>query len=48
MTGLDPEGCDLALGDQAARLRFPQRVRGPGPLRAVLRDLAEQARATEA
>jgi hypothetical protein len=29
----------------ALRLNFPQRVTAPGPLRAVLKQLAEQARA---
>ena len=24
MTGLDPEGCDLASGDETARLIFPE------------------------
>jgi hypothetical protein len=27
------------------RLPFPQRVRAPGPLRAVLKELADKARA---
>jgi len=31
-------------GPLALRLPFPQRVTGPGPLRAVLKQLAEQAR----
>jgi putative heme iron utilization protein len=44
-TGCDPEGVDLRLGRVGLRLRFPQRVTGPGPLRAVLKQLAEQARA---
>jgi hypothetical protein len=33
------------LGLFAPRLFFPQRVTAPGPLRAVLKQLAEQARA---
>jgi hypothetical protein len=43
--GIDPEGIELQQGRQALRLPFPQRVTGPGPLRAVLKDLAVQARA---
>ena len=44
-TGCDPEGLDLRLDRTGLRLPFPQRVNGPGPLRAVLKQLAEQARA---
>jgi putative heme iron utilization protein len=43
--GCDPEGLDLQDGRLGLRLPFPQRVNGPGPLRAVLRQLADQARA---
>jgi len=43
--GLDPDGIELQFGQTALRLAFPQRVTGPGPLRAVLKQLAEQARA---
>ena len=43
--GLDPDGLDLQRGQTALRLFFPQRITGPGPLRAVLKQLAEQARA---
>ena len=43
--GIDPEGLELQKGQTALRLFFPQRVTGPGPLRAVLKQLAEQARA---
>jgi putative heme iron utilization protein len=42
--GIDPEGIDLQNGPLALRLPFPQRVTGPGPLRTVLKQLAEQAR----
>jgi putative heme iron utilization protein len=42
--GIDPEGIELQRGRTALRLFFPQRVTGPGPLRAVLKDLAAQAR----
>jgi putative heme iron utilization protein len=43
--GLDPEGLELQNGRVALRLPFPQRVSGPGPLRAVLVKMAEEARA---
>jgi hypothetical protein len=43
--GIDPEGIELQQGRTALRLDFPQRVTGPKPLRAVLSQLAEQARA---
>ncbi len=42
--GIDPDGIDLQHGRVALRLPFPQRVTAPGPLRAVLKQLAEQAR----
>jgi putative heme iron utilization protein len=45
MTGLDPDGADLALNDRTARLAFPQRVTEPGQLRQVLVTLAGRARA---
>jgi putative heme iron utilization protein len=44
-TGCDPEGLDLRLRDTGLRMWFPQRVNGPGELRAVLKQLSEQARA---
>lgn len=43
-TGLDPEGLDMRAGDLTCRLIFPETLRGPGPLRAVLKRLADQAR----
>jgi heme oxygenase (biliverdin-IX-beta and delta-forming) len=43
--GIDPEGLELQQGRTALRLQFPQRVTGPGPLRTILKQLAEQARA---
>ena len=46
VTGLDPDGADLAAGDRTARLPFPQRVTSAGELRQVLVELAKQARAT--
>jgi len=42
--GLDPDGLELQRGQTALRLCFPQRVTAPGPLRTVLKQLAEQAR----
>lgn len=43
--GVDPEGIELQCGRMALRLFFPQRVSGPRPLRAVLKELAAKARA---
>lgn len=43
--GCDPEGLELQLERTALRLPFPRRVRAPGVLRAVLKELAEKARA---
>jgi putative heme iron utilization protein len=43
--GCDPEGLDLQSGRTGLRLPFPQRVTSPGVLRAVLKAMAEQARA---
>ena len=48
LTGLDPEGCDLAFGEERRRLTFPQAVHTPDALRAVLVGLAKEARAKEA
>src|SRR5215813_2094668 len=42
--GIDPEGIELQNGRTALRLPFPQRVNAPGPLRAMLKELAERAR----
>lgn len=44
-SGIDPEGMDLALGDQTARLVFPSPLHGPGDLRDCLVALAAKARA---
>ena len=43
-TGLDPDGLDLRSENTTCRIRFPEKVRGSGPLRAVMKRLAEQAR----
>ncbi len=42
--GIDPEGIELQYGRKALRLPFPQRITGPGPLRALLKQLADKAR----
>ena len=42
--GIDPEGIELQSGRTVLRLLFPQRVTAPGPLRAVLRQLTDEAR----
>lgn len=46
VTGLDPDGFDLACGDTVLRMEFSQRVTAAGQLREVLADLAKQARET--
>jgi heme iron utilization protein len=46
VTGLDPDGLDLACGDAVLRLDFSQRVTTAGRLREVLADLAKQARSS--
>jgi hypothetical protein len=43
--GCDPEGLDLQSDRVGLRLPFSRRVTQPGVLRAVLKELAEQARA---
>jgi putative heme iron utilization protein len=43
--GIDPEGMELQNGRTVLRLPFPQRINGAGPLRHVLKDLAQAARA---
>lgn len=43
--GLDPEGMEISASGQVLYLRFPERVRGAGPLRQTLVALAEKARA---
>ena len=44
VSGLDPDGLDLAAGDRSARIAFPTRVTGAAQLRAVLKELADGAR----
>jgi len=43
--GCDPEGLELQLGRSALRLPFRRRIVSPGALRALLKELAEEARA---
>jgi putative heme iron utilization protein len=43
--GCDPDGLDLQFGRTGLRLPFPQRVSQPGVLRAILKQLADAARA---
>ena len=45
LTGLDPDGLDLARGDVTLRLPFPERVTTAEQLRKVVVDLAAKARA---
>jgi heme iron utilization protein len=45
MTGIDPDGADLLHCSNAARIDFPRRVRSPSEARAMLAELASQARA---
>lgn len=45
VTGIDPEGLDLAAGDNTLRLPFPRRVTGSTDLRETLKQLADEARA---
>ena len=42
--GFDPEGMELQNGRTALRVPFSQRVNGAGPLRAILVQMAQQAR----
>lgn len=44
ISGLDPDGLDLVLGDRTARVPFPARVRDGAALRAMLAEMARQAR----
>jgi heme iron utilization protein len=44
LTGLDPEGLDLALGDATLRLPFSERVTDPQALRKMVVELAAKAR----
>lgn len=48
MVSLDPEGCDLMLGETVRRLQFPERLTAAGDLRVTLARLAKEARAMAA
>jgi putative heme iron utilization protein len=45
LAGLDPEGMDLLLDNQALRIPFPARVQDPAELRGLLARMAREARA---
>jgi putative heme iron utilization protein len=45
ITGIDPEGIDLAAGDRTARLAFPSSITAAEDLHLAMIDLAKQARA---
>ena len=45
LSGIDPDGLDLALGDATLRLPFPQRLTTAEQLRRMVVGLAHQARA---
>lgn len=45
MTGIDPEGADLVLGEETARLVFPERLTDRASIRTMLVRLAGEARA---
>ena len=46
LTGLDPEGLDLACGDATLRLQFAERVTDAEQLRRIVVDLTKKARAS--
>ncbi|MBZ6077118.1 HugZ family protein [Microvirga puerhi] len=48
LIGIDPEGLQLALGDEFLRLPFPTPLKEAGELRSTLVALAQQARSTPA
>src|ERR1700726_1983726 len=47
-TGCDPEGIDMQADSATLRLDFPRRIVTPAALRQILKELADQARATAA
>lgn len=47
LTGLDPEGMDIAVGDEVRRIGFPAPLRDARDLRGVLVDMARQGRAAQ-
>jgi heme iron utilization protein len=44
MTGIDPDGIDLALGDKVLRIAFPQPLRDAGEMRKALVAMATECR----
>ncbi len=44
MSGIDPDGCDLATAVRGLRIAFPERVTTPGAARSALARLAAAAR----
>ena len=46
-SGCDPDGIDLQAESRVLRLDFPVRVTGPGELRKILVQLADEARAKQ-
>lgn len=44
MTGIDPDGIDLALGDKVLRIAFPQPLRDAGEMRKALVAMAAECR----
>lgn len=47
VTGLDPEGMDLALDDRSLRICYPRPLARPGELRPMLVEMAKAARAAD-
>lgn len=47
ITGIDPEGADLACGDEVRRVFFPRPLAGEGDLRMILAEMARIARAAD-
>ena len=47
MTGCDPEGCDLRLGGEVARIEYDARVRNANETRKALVSLVKHARQSE-
>jgi heme iron utilization protein len=45
VTGIDPDGLDLALGDRMVRMAFAERVADGSALRKILADYGKRARA---
>ena len=48
MTGIDPDGIDLAAGDATARVFFPSPLKAASEVRQVLVDMVREARAATA